>query len=322
MHPPTLADLPPPPSDRTGWPWTVASAPLPATQPDGSPWPRISIVTPSYNQGQYLEETLRSVLLQGYPNLEYFVMDGGSTDESVAILERYAPWLTHWESERDRGQAHAINKGLARATGQIAAYLNSDDLYLPDALAHVGQTFAQRPFDVLVGRRPPPAGRWFLHRSLWGARFQPFVYPYVLDEACRYELPQECVFWNHTRYGPLRFNEQYHFCLDTWWFLQLFSDAEVVHTSRRVGWFRDHPASKSSRLQALARAETARITQQAEAYTTRLTPEQAAPILAAYRRAARRALLRGPWQDHTFRYHHPPYRHAAPTDLVAPPEEA
>lgn len=318
MPTPTLTDLPAPPPNRIGWPWTVGSPFLPPTQPNGLPWPRISIVTPSYNQGQYLEETLRSVLLQGYPNLEYFVMDGGSTDESRAILERYAPWLTHWESKRDQGQAHAINKGLARATGQIAAYLNSDDLYLQGALAHVGQSFVQRPFDVLVGRRPPPTGRWFLHRSLWRTRLQPFVYPYLLDETCRYELPQECVFWNHARYGQMRFNEQYHFCLDTWWFLQLFSDAEVVHTSRRVGWLRDHPASKSSRLQAVARAETARITEQAKAYTTRLTPAQSTPILAAYRRASYLALLRGPWRDHTFRYHHPPYRLASPTDLIPP----
>jgi hypothetical protein len=109
--------------------------------PDGSPWPRISIVTPSFNQGQFIEETLRSVLLQGYPNLEYIVMDGGSTDESVAIIEKYSPWLAYWTSKKDRGQADAINKGFARATGQLMAFLNSDDVYAPSILADVAAGF-------------------------------------------------------------------------------------------------------------------------------------------------------------------------------------
>ncbi len=134
---PRLDTLPPPPPGRTGWPWTEAPAPLPPTMPDGRPWPRVSIVTPSFNQGPYLEETLRSVLLQGYPNLEYVVMDGGSTDGSVAIIERYAPWLAHWQSEPDGGQAAAINAGLARSTGKIFQFINSDDVLLPGAMAEV-----------------------------------------------------------------------------------------------------------------------------------------------------------------------------------------
>jgi hypothetical protein len=118
MTPARLTELPPPPSDentgwpKTGWPWTEETPPVPPLMANGAPWPRISIVTPSYNQGAFIEETIRSVLLQGYPNLEYVILDGGSSDDSTSIIRKYEPWLAHWASERDRGQAHAINKGL------------------------------------------------------------------------------------------------------------------------------------------------------------------------------------------------------------------
>ena len=115
MRSPELGQLPTPPAGKTGWPWTVETPPLPPERPDGSPWPQISIVTPSYNQGQFIEETIRSILLQGYPDLEYIIIDGGSTDESIEMIKKYGPWLTQWISEKDRGQAHAINKGLARS---------------------------------------------------------------------------------------------------------------------------------------------------------------------------------------------------------------
>ncbi len=138
MRCPTLADLPPPPSGKTGWPWTEECSQLPEVRRDGSSWPRISIVTPSYNQGEFIEETIRSILLQGYPDLEYFIMDGGSTDQSVEIIKKYAPWLTHWESTKDRGQAHAINKGLERATGHWFHWMNSDDVVKRGALEIVG----------------------------------------------------------------------------------------------------------------------------------------------------------------------------------------
>jgi glycosyltransferase involved in cell wall biosynthesis len=146
----TLDRLPAPPPGRAGWPWTVAPPPLPPRRTGGSPWPRISIVTCSHNQADFLEETLRSVLLQGYPKLEYIVVDGGSSDHSLAIIERYAPWLARWEAQQDRGQAGALNSGFEHATGDILAYLSSDDTYLPGALERAAREVDERRHRHLV----------------------------------------------------------------------------------------------------------------------------------------------------------------------------
>ena len=134
MPHPSLTDLPSPPPGRTGWPWTEASDSLPPTRADGSPWPRITVVTPSFNQARFLEATLRSVLLQGYPNLEYFVLDGGSSDRSVGIIRKYEPWLAHWVSEPDGGQSAAINRGLRLGSGAFGTWINSDDMLQQNAL--------------------------------------------------------------------------------------------------------------------------------------------------------------------------------------------
>ncbi len=138
-HPPDLNDLPN--ATRLGWPWSDAPAHNSGELPDVDEWPRISIVTPSFNQAQYLEETIRSVLLQGYPNLEYIIIDGGSSDGSVEVIKKYENWLTYWESQEDAGQSQAINKGFAKSTGEIMAWINSDDTYAPGAFFNVAETF-------------------------------------------------------------------------------------------------------------------------------------------------------------------------------------
>lgn len=130
---PTLDELPSPETDKQGWPWTEGSKPLPARRKDGSVWPKISIVTPSYNQGRFLEGTIRSVLLQGYPNLEYVIIDGQSSDNSVDVIKRYEAWIDFWVSQPDQGQSHAINKGFSLCSGQFSNWQNSDDMFCQNA---------------------------------------------------------------------------------------------------------------------------------------------------------------------------------------------
>jgi glycosyltransferase involved in cell wall biosynthesis len=120
------------------WPWTIQEK---LVFSNSINWPKISIVTPSYNQGKYIEESIRSVLLQGYPNLEYIIIDGGSNDETLSIIKKYEPWITYWISEQDEGQSEAINKGIAKCTGDIFNWLNSDDWYVQNAFYEVATKF-------------------------------------------------------------------------------------------------------------------------------------------------------------------------------------
>ena len=152
MRCPQLRELPSPPPGRTGWPWTMETRPLPPTMADGSDWPLIRVATPSYNQGRFLEETIRSVLLQGYPNLEYTIRDGGGSDESVEIIRRYEPWITSWVSEPDGGQADAINRGLMDVSADLVAFLNSDDIYYATALRRAAECHRRDPARILFGK--------------------------------------------------------------------------------------------------------------------------------------------------------------------------
>ena len=139
---PLIRELPPV-ARRLGWPWTEGGPPC--DSPPGAGWPRVTIVTPSFNQGRFLEEAIRSVLLQAYPDLEYIVVDGGSSDGSVEILRRYEPWLSSWSSEPDRGQSDAINRGFARASGDIVTFLSSDDVYEPGTFQDVAGRWLESP---------------------------------------------------------------------------------------------------------------------------------------------------------------------------------
>lgn len=150
MRCPKINELPSLSHGKKGWPWTEEIPQVPETIKDGYLWPRVSIVTPSFNQSQFLEETIRSVLLQGYPNLEYIVIDGRSTDNSLDIIKKYEPWLSGWVSESDNGQSHAINKGLMRSTGTYWAWLNSDDIYMPGTILRAVKSLQMNPNVAVV----------------------------------------------------------------------------------------------------------------------------------------------------------------------------
>ncbi|MBI1792664.1 MAG: glycosyltransferase [Chloroflexi bacterium] len=240
MRSSTLSELPPPPPGKTGWPWTEETPQLPDIMPNGSPWPRISIVTPSYNQGQFIEETIRSVLLQGYPNLEYIIIDGGSTDNSVEIIKKYAPWLAYWVSEKDRGQSHAINKGFERSTGEIMAWLNSDDILLWGAL---GNAALCMPFtaDVVLGI----GARYYIDSNSTITGFRPILFGQTNLSFISWGLSpgiyQESSFWNRSAWahcGPL--NENLYGAFDLEFFGRILSQTNhrVVRCHLYNGAFR------------------------------------------------------------------------------------
>jgi glycosyltransferase involved in cell wall biosynthesis len=216
--------------------------------------PRISIVTPSYQQGCYLEWTMRSVLEQGYPNLEYVVMDGGSTDETVDILARYKDRLTSCESSPDKGQADAIVRGFGRTTGGIMAYLNSDDLLAPGALDFAARFFAAHPeADAIYSHRVfidegntvtrywilPPHHTWMMER--WDY------------------IPQETCFWRRRIYEKVGgIDPSYHFALDYDLFVRFMQHGRMQRVNRFLGAFREHPSSKTV-LQEGAHPEVERV---------------------------------------------------------------
>lgn len=245
MQCPDLAELPSPPSDKNGWPWTVESSPIPGTMPNGDSWPRISIVTPSLNQGEYIEETIRSVLLQGYPDFEYIIIDGGSTDGSVNIMKTYEKWLTYWVSESDQGQSHAINKGFEKASGEIYAYINSDDLYCPGAFATVAPIFDKNGEPHFVAGECAVFDKDIVKRVFkpsW-----PESLSHFLEKTYSSTFAQPASFWSREIYQKLEgFDESLQFCFDREFFLRVSLEGVIPHLiSKRIALFREHPDSKT-----------------------------------------------------------------------------
>ena len=226
--------------------------------PDNS-WPRITVVTPSFNQAMFLEETIRSVLSQHYPNLEYVIMDGGSTDGSVDIIKKYETELAYWTSGKDTGASDAIAKGFERATGTILAYLNSDDVYLPGALQAVAAALSDAQVDVAYGNL-----NWIDAKGniLGEQRQTPFTKLGYLFAGST--LQQPATFWKRDLYlkcGGM--TPSFRFAFDTDLFFRFaLNGARFKHINQFVASFRIHSGSKSSNDLEICFRELAQLRQQ------------------------------------------------------------
>lgn len=215
--------------------------------------PKISIVTPSFNQGQYIERTIKSVLDQNYPNLEYWVMDGGSTDQTVKILKKYGKQVK-WVSEKDRGQTDAINKGLRQATGDIVAYLNSDDTYEPHTLKTVAEFFLKHPKAALLygqGRLIDDKDKEIGMYNTLPESFE------KLFESCG--ISQPTVFWRKEVLNTVGFfDESFHFTMDYEYWMRVSKKYELHLLPEVLANSRIHPDAKTSAYTHKLHAEAVR----------------------------------------------------------------
>jgi glycosyltransferase involved in cell wall biosynthesis len=225
--------------------------------------PKISVVTPSYNQAQFIRATIDSVLSQDYPDLEYFVMDGGSTDGTVQILKSYGNKLK-WVSKKDAGQADAINKGLKLAKGEVLAYLNSDDIYLPGALKRVGEYYAKTKADWITGDclvidelGRTSKNNWIISGY---KRFLMSIYSPTTLRVADSMLPQPSTFWSKSAYEKVgEFNTKYHYVMDYDYWLRMAKYYRPHDLKVALSGFRSQENSKS---------ETGRVKLMAEGLVT------------------------------------------------------
>lgn len=210
-------------------------------------WPKISVVTPSFNQGPFIEQTLQSVLGQHYPNLEYIVIDGGSSDGAKEIIERYSPQLSYWISEPDQGQTQALVKGFTRATGDILCWLNSDDLFEPDTLRQVAEYFVQHPgVQVVYGD------------ALWMDRTGKILAPKKEHDFNRFVwffdhnyIPQPSLFWRRELFLQVGgMDASYELAMDTALIAKFLTVTTPQHVTRIWSRIRRYPEQRNQRLRA------------------------------------------------------------------------
>lgn len=206
--------------------------------------PKISIVIPSFNQGEFIEETILSIISQEYPNLELIVIDGGSSDNTIDIIKKYENSIHYWISEKDNGQSHAINKGLKLATGQLHSFLNSDDLLMPNSLFEVAKAFSNNEKQIITAT-------WREGFSIEKAITRQVLQPLTLDNFLLKEglFGQPGTFWTASMQKHLM-NEKLHFCMDFEFYYRLLNSHYTLKIlDSPLGFFRVHSAAKSSTIQ-------------------------------------------------------------------------
>ncbi len=252
ITPRKFEDLPLPPNGKTGWPWTGGAGYQ--SESESATLPAISIVTPNFNGGEFLEATIRSVLLQGYPHLEYIIVDGGSTDGSLEIIHRYEPWLSGWLSEPDTGMYDAVNKGFDHTSGGIMAWLNSDDMYVPNSLRQVGACFGQCGPDVkwLKGM----SGVWNIRGDFcWISDLKRF-HQGLIQRGC-YEgrglgwIQQESVFWRRGLWEKAGgyISDEYRLAGDFELWTRFARYAELYSVRNVFSGIRRHPDQRSAAME-------------------------------------------------------------------------
>ncbi|WP_305046603.1 glycosyltransferase family 2 protein [Geoalkalibacter sp.] len=204
---------------------------------------KISIVTPSFNQGEFLEETIQSVICQKYKNFEYIIIDGGSTDNSVEIIEKYKNNLSYWISEKDHGHGDALNKGFAKSTGEIMAWINSDDKYTPWAFSTVSQIFQEFPHvEWIVGYN----SWWNIHGSMIKAKRVPVnIYDYLIGNSSW--IQQESVFWRRSlweRAGGY-IDSSFKFMVDGELWSRFFLHSDLYSVDSILGGYRMHGKNRA-----------------------------------------------------------------------------
>jgi glycosyltransferase involved in cell wall biosynthesis len=216
--------------------------------------PKLSVVIPSYNQGAFIERTIQSIVGQAYPNLELILMDGGSTDETLAIVEKYRAHFSHIESGPDGGQSAAIVKGFGVATGKYVSWLNSDDTYAPGALRAMGEMLAARPeVSFVYGHTNiiDAQDRIIAHKK--SVKFSLGVMKYAF-----LTVPQMSAFWTKQLYDDVGgIDASLRFCMDYDLFVRMASQSPPVLVHQHIGNFRVHDSSKTSTLENIRQTEDA-----------------------------------------------------------------
>jgi glycosyltransferase involved in cell wall biosynthesis len=214
---------------------------------NGGRCPEVSIVTPSYNQGRFIEETIRSVLLQGYANLEYIIVDGGSTDETLMIVDKYRDWIFDFQSGPDKGQSDALNKGFSRSSGVLLAWLCSDDVLMPGALASVSNIKESETEERLLIAGTSEYRDFSGKNILWKVKDIPENLPEVFSFGRKY-FAQPSVFFTRAALGSVgKIDEDLHYAMDLDLWIRLAVNAKIITTEMQLSWMRLHDDAKTSR---------------------------------------------------------------------------